>query len=134
MYHIRNDIVQKPLVVSNNDSRLLRGMKRIHTICHNAESINIKTAVCLVEDGESRVEHGHLEDLITLLLTSRETHIHLTLSKFRLHLNESHLLTHKFKEVSSLQRLKPLACTMSVYCSLHEICYSNSRYLHRILE
>ena len=70
MHHVRNDVVQKSLIVGDDDRSLLRSMEGIHTVRNDAESVHIKSAVGLVENRESRVKHGHLEDLVTLLLTA----------------------------------------------------------------
>ena len=134
MHHIRHDIVQKPLIVSDHNRRLLRSMKCVHAVCYDAEGVHIESAVCLVKYSQCRIQHGHLENLVTLLLTARESHIHLTLGKLRLHLHERHLLTHQLQEVSRLERLETLACAMRIHRSLHEVRYRHSRNLHRILE
>ena len=134
MDHIRNDIVQESLVVGDDDCRLLRSVKCVDAVGYNAQSIHIQSAVGLVKDGESRIEHGHLEYLVTLLLSSGEPYVYLSLCEFRLHLHKCHLLAKKLKEIACLERLETLACTMCIDGSLHEIRDGHTRYLHRILE
>ena len=134
MHDIRYNIIQKSLVMSDYNSRFLRGMKGIHTVCNDSECIHIKSAVSLVKDSKSRIQHRHLENLVTFLLATGESHIDLSLCELRLHLHECHLFTKKFKEITGLERLESLSSTMRIDSCLHKVSDGHSRNLHRVLE
>ena len=109
-------------------------MEGIHTICDYAKCIHVKTAVGFVKDCESRVEHGHLENLVAFLLSAGKAHVHFPLGKLRLHLHECHFFTHEFKKVSCLEGLESLSLTVGIHCRLHEISDGNSRNFNGILK
>ena len=84
-------------------------MQRVHSVGHNLERIHVQATVRLVEDRKGRIEHRHLEDLVPLFLSTGETDVDLALGELRLHLDESHLLLHKFQKITGFHRLLPLS-------------------------
>ena len=109
-------------------------MERPDSLGHNPGGIHVQAAVGLVEDGQGRVQHCHLEDLIALLLSSGEAYIDLPLGKFRLHLDESHLFLHKFQEVTGFHRLLPRSLAPGIDGRLHEVGDGDAGDLDRVLE
>ena len=109
-------------------------MQRTHTLCDDSERIHIKSAVRLVKNGQSRVEHSHLENLVTLLFTTGKTDIDLSLRKLGTHLDERHLLPHKFQEITGFHRIEPLRLSLGIDSCLHKIRDSDTRNFDRILE
>jgi Fe-S cluster assembly protein SufD len=70
MNNIRFDIIQQALVVSNNDTTGLRSFQFIDSFGHNTQSVNIQTRVCFIQNTQFRFQHGHLENLVTFLLST----------------------------------------------------------------
>ena len=68
MHKIRDDIIQKALVVGDHDEGIFRASQLIDAIGDDFERVYIQAGISLVEDGQFRFKHGHLEDLVPLLL------------------------------------------------------------------
>ena len=134
VYDVGLDHVEQTLVVCDDDDGLLRGEELVHTISDDAHSVDVKTGVGLVEDAQLRVEHCHLEDLVALLLTTRETFVDRAARELGIELHDLALLAHEFHEVSSGQRLQALILALSVDGSLHEVDHRYAGDLHRVLE
>ncbi|MCY1375245.1 hypothetical protein D9M69_626510 [compost metagenome] len=75
MHVIGNNVFQQTLVVSNNDERALGRTKLVNTVSHNTQSVNVEAGVCLIQYGQAGLQHSHLENLITLLLTPRKAFV-----------------------------------------------------------
>ena len=43
VHKIRDDVVQKPLVVGNDDGCVLRRFEFVDALCHNAECVDIES-------------------------------------------------------------------------------------------
>ena len=134
MDKIGNNVIQKPLVVRNNYCGGLTALHFVYSRCHNAQRIHIQAAVCLIQNCKLWGKHSHLENLVTLLLSTGEAHIHPSGSKGRVHLHKSHLLLHHLKVLGCLKRLQSLGLSVLIYGCLHKVCYGYSRYLYRVLE
>src|SRR3989339_31171 len=76
MYYIRNNIVKKSLIVSNYNKGVIWPFQFVYTRCYNPESINIQSTVGLIKNCQLRLKHCHLENLISLFLTSRKSNIY----------------------------------------------------------
>ena len=85
------------------DGALLRSPELVDAFRNDTEGIHVQAAVSLVEYGQHRVEHRHLEYLIALLLSSGESYIDFALGEFALHLHHGHLLLHHLDELSWLE-------------------------------
>ena len=109
-------------------------MKRPHSFCHYSQCVHVQSAVCFVEYGQCRVKHCHLEYLVTFLLTAGKSDIDLSLGKLRTHLDECHLLSHKFKEVTAFDRVLTICLAFGVDGGFHEVGDGHARYFDRILE
>src|SRR5690348_8513070 len=48
----------------------------IHRLGDGLQVVDVESRIRLVEDGERRLEHGHLEDLVALLFATRESVVH----------------------------------------------------------
>ena len=63
-------VIEQTLIMGNYDCGIVFGLELVHSFGHYAESIDIKAGVSLVKDGETRLEHSHLENLVAFLLAS----------------------------------------------------------------
>ena len=120
--------------MGNDYGCLLGAVKCVYSGCDYPQGIHVQAAVRLVEYGQARVEHSHLENLIALLLSTGETHVDIPLGEFALHLDESHLLLHQLEKLRGLQRFLSQGLPAAVDRSLHKVCDAHARQFHRILE
>ena len=56
---------------------------RSDTVGHDLEGVDVEAGVGLVENGELGIEHGHLQDLVALLLAPREALVQAALGERR---------------------------------------------------
>ena len=75
MHEVRHDVVEQPLVVRDDEHRVLLAAQRVHAVGDDAQRVDVEAGVGLVEDGELRIEHRHLEDLVALLLAAGEAFV-----------------------------------------------------------
>ena len=94
MHHVGLDVVQKALIVRDDDGGVIRSTEQVDTFGHDAEGVDVEAAVRLVEDGERGFKHGHLEDLVALLLTAGEALVHAAVHQAVVQLYDLALLTH----------------------------------------
>ena len=134
MDKLRLDHLQQTVVVGDDDTGCLRRLEFVHTLCHDTHRIDIKARVGLVEDAQLRLEHCHLEDLITLLLTTAEALVHGTVSQLGVEFHDLALLALQLQKLSGIHRLQALILALLVDGSLHEVGHRHTRNLHRILE
>ena len=134
MHEVRNDVVEQPLVVGHHDEGVVLAAQLVHAAGHNAQCIDIKAAVCLIEDAEFRLEHRHLEDLVPLLLTTTEANVQIAVHQFRVHLHELRLLTHHGEEILAAELGLAARLAALVHRGAQEVQVAHTRDLHRVLE
>src|SRR5687768_12763944 len=68
VHEIGNDVIEQTLVMRHHDERAIRRAHRIHAARDDLERIDIEARISFVENRERRLEHGHVEDFVALLL------------------------------------------------------------------
>ena len=71
---------------------MTRAAQRIHPVRDDLERIDVEAAVGLIEDGVFRLEHGHLQDLVPLLLAAGETFVDRARGERAIHPEAIHFL------------------------------------------
>ena len=66
------DVVEDPLVVRDHERAHRRADELLHAARDDLERVDVETRVGLVEHGDARLQHRHLQDLDALLLAARE--------------------------------------------------------------
>src|SRR5690606_1016905 len=61
------DVLEQALVVRDDEERPLRPAQAVHAVGEQAQRIDVEARIRLVEDGEARFEHRHLQNLVALL-------------------------------------------------------------------
>ena len=61
MDEVGHDVVEEALIVRDDDRGAVGGAERVHAVGDNLERVDIEARIGLVEDGQLRFEHGHLE-------------------------------------------------------------------------
>ena len=134
MHHIRLDVVQQTLVVSNHDAAVFRCLQLVHPFGHDTERIDIQAGIGFVKNAELRFEHRHLEDFISLLLTTTETFIHRTVGQLVIQFHHRTLFTHQFQKFTGSQGRLSFVLALFIHGSAHKVHHAYSRNLYRILE
>ena len=67
---IRDEVTEQALIVRDDEDCVMFAAEGIDAIGDDAQRVDVQSRICLVEDGQIRIEHGHLEDLVPLLLTT----------------------------------------------------------------
>src|SRR5215212_5999257 len=115
MDEVRLDVAQNPGVVRDQqDATIALSREAVDTIGHNSQSVDVQAGVGLVQDRESWVQQLQLNDLVTLLLTARETLVDAPISEIGVHLHPIHDRTDLFDPGAQLRRLtvqSSLCCT-----------------------
>src|SRR5262245_21132638 len=75
MHHVRNDIVEEPLIVRDHHEGALGRAQPVDAVGHDLERVDVEAGVGLVEHAQPRLEERHLQDLVALLLAAREADI-----------------------------------------------------------
>src|SRR5215207_297123 len=68
VHEVRHNVVEQTLVVGDDDDCAVRAPESVDTVRYDAERVDVEPGIGLVEDCQARFEHGHLEDLVALLL------------------------------------------------------------------
>ena len=121
MHYVGLDVVKQTLVVGYDYGRCLLGAQFVEACGYDAQGVNVKTGVGLVEYAEGRLQHCHLEYLIALLLATREALVDRTAHQLLVYLHQLTLLLHQLDEVSGLHRLQSLCLATGVDGSLHKV-------------
>src|SRR5829696_6409175 len=118
MDEVRLDVAQNPGVVGDQqDATIALSREAVDTIGHYSQSVDVQAGVGLVQDRESWVQQLQLNDLVTLLLTARETLVDAPIGEVGVHLHPIHDRTDLFDPRAQLRRLtvqSSLGCTKEV--------------------
>ena len=134
MYRIGFDIVQQALVVGDDHGTGFRSLEFVETVGHNTQGIHIQSGIRLVQNGESRFQHRHLEYLVTLLLTATETFVHAAVGKLVIQFHNGALLAHQLQELAGGQGRQMAVLALLIHGSTHEVHHRHARNLYRSLE
>src|SRR5207249_8753065 len=63
---VGHDIVQKPLIMSDQKNSDIRSSERVNAMRDDLERIDVEPAVGFIENRVSRLDHGELENLAAL--------------------------------------------------------------------
>ena len=80
---VRHDVVEQPLVVRDDEHRPVRAAQGVDAVGDDLQGVDVEAGVGLVEDAQLRLEHGHLEDLVALLLAAGEALVDRPLEQLR---------------------------------------------------
>jgi hypothetical protein len=107
VHHVGLDVVQQALVMGDEQdghSGVFLG-EGVHPVRHHLEGVDVEPRIGLVHDGQGRPKHGHLEDLVPLLLPSAESVVHGPLGEGGIHVQEPHPVQELVLEIEEVQLL-----------------------------
>ena len=86
------DVVQHPLVVSDDEKAALVIVKPLDAFGNGTQRIDVKTRIRFVEYRQLRVQHGHLEYLVALALATGEPFVEIAVGERCIHAERRHCL------------------------------------------
>src|SRR5664280_1578884 len=131
---IGHDVVEEPLMMGDDDHGPIGTSKRVHPTGDDPEGIDVEAGVCLVQDGELRLENRHLQDLVALLLTPGETLVDRPAHEAPVHLDELHPLLGQGEESHDIELLEPASPAHRIERHAQEVQVAHPGDLHRVLE
>ena len=132
--HVGAYHLEQTVVVGYHDARVVWRAQLVHALGNYPHGIDIKPGVGLVEYGELRFEHCHLEYLVALLLAAAETLVHAAVGELRIELHYLLLLAQQLQKLGCFHLGKALSLALLVDGGFHEVGHRHSSYLDRILE
>jgi hypothetical protein len=134
MHEVGHDVVEQALVMRDDKLGIVGAFEFVHAVGDDFERVNVEAGVGFVEDGERRLQHGHLENLITLLLAAGEAFVDGTLEQVVLEFEELHLLLHEREEFDGVHFLLAAMLADFVVGGLEEVGAVHAGNLDGILE
>ena len=134
MDEVGDDVVEQTLVVRDDHEGVVGLMQLVDAMGHDAQGVDVEARVGLVEDGEAGFQHGHLEDLVFLLLATAVAHVDEAVLQLLGDFDHGLLLLHHLHEVDGAHRRQTLVLTFRVDGGAHEVLNAHARDFDRILE
>src|SRR5262249_12438532 len=131
---VGNDVVQESLIVRDDQHRSLRRAERVDSRSDGAQSVDVQSRVGLIQNRERRLQDGHLEDLVPLLLAAGESFVDRTLRQLFVQVHELGLLLDELQEIHRIQIGLAPGLSNRVQRVLQEVDVRNPRDLDRVLE
>ena len=100
----------------------------------HAQGVDIEAGIGLIQDGELRFEHGHLEDLVALLLAAGEAGVDRAIEQGLIHLHDLHLVADQIQEVHGVEFVDAAVLADGVERRLEEVHVADAGDLDRVLE
>ena len=120
--------------MGDDDGGVVGPLELVDSGGHYPKGIHVQAAVGLVEDGQTGLEHGHLEDLVAFFLTAGEAHVDASGGERGVHLDDLHPAAHQLEEVGGVQGLEALVPAVLVDSGAHEVDVGHAGYLDGVLE
>src|SRR5438552_1538924 len=131
---VGDHVVEETLVVGHDEHRSVRAAHRVHSICDEAQGVDVKPGIRLVQDAELRLEDCHLEDFVFLLLATGEAFVQPALHERLVEAEELRLVLDEAHEIHRIDLLEPAILPDRVEGRLEEIRVAYAGNLDRILE
>jgi len=87
---VRCDVVEDALVVRDHERTGVRSDELVDAVRHDPQGVDVEAGVGLVEHGDLRLQHRHLQDLDALLLAAREAVVQVSRRELPRHLQLLH--------------------------------------------
>ena len=120
--------------MGDEDDRPVGAAHGIDAVGDDLEGVDIEPRIGLVQHRQPGLEHGHLEDLVALLLAAREADVHGALDELLVDLEKPHLLARQGEEIHGVELGQPAMLAHLVQGRFEEVHAAHARYLDRILE
>ena len=106
----------------------------IDALGHDLQSVNIEAGISLVQDGQPRLQHRHLQDLVALFLAARETLIQRAIHLLLIHLQQLQFFAEQGDEIHGIHFVQPAILANRVERRAQKVRIADAGNFHRILE
>ena len=113
---------------------LIGAPKPVDTVGHDAQRVDVETGVGLIEDCQTRLEHRHLEDLVALLLATREAEVDRAAHDLRTPLDHLELALEEIDEIHRVDLLLTSRLPQLVVRGAQEVGVRDAGDLDGVLE
>ncbi len=127
-------MVQQTLIVGDHKEPATRVTQGVHTLGHQFHRIHVQTRVRLVQDTHLGFQHRHLQDLVALFLTARETGVDGAFQHVGIDLQRLGLFAHDLQEVRRAHLFFAARLALGVHGGAQEGHVTHTRNFDRILE
>src|SRR5438132_1829071 len=131
---VGDHVVEETLVVGHDEHRSVRAAHRVHSICDEAQGVDVKPGIRLVQDAELRLEDCHLEDFVFLLLATGEAFVQPALHERLVENEELRLVLDESHEIHRIDLLEAAVLPDGVQGRLEELRVAYAGHLDRVLE
>ena len=98
-----SDVVEKPLIVSDDEKPSLGAGEPVDSLGNSLEGVDVEARVGLVHHGQLRLQDRHLQHLVSLPLSARETLVQVAIGKARPTSQRLHRIHHLEPEFEDRQ-------------------------------
>src|SRR3989454_8322032 len=134
MHDVGFDVREDPVRVLHEHRGVVGSPQLVHGLGDGFQRVDVESGIGLVEDRELGIEHRELQDLVALLLPTRETFVHGAGQVARVPADHFELL---FEPIHELDRAE-LLCTTVLADRIHrgaqEVGVGDAADGHRVLE
>ena len=120
--------------MGDHDHGALGRAQRIDAGRHGAQGVDIEAGIGLIENGEARLQHGHLENLVALFLAAGETGVDGAVQQHLVHIEELHTVLDQGEEVHGIQLLEAAVLADGIQRGFQEVHVADAGDLDGILE
>src|SRR5262245_57704241 len=131
---VRDDVVQESLIVGNDDGGIIGSPEAVHAVRHDAQRIDVQSGIGFIENGETRLEDRHLENLIPLLLAAGESEVDGPAHDVRSPFDDLQLALEKVDEIDRADLFLAAGLSKLILRRTQKVGVGDAGDLHRILE
>ena len=103
MHAVRHDVIQQALVVGDDEKRALGTAQVVDAFGDDFKRVNVKAGVGFIQNGEARLQHRHLKNLVALFLAAGKTLVHRAVQEFILHFHQRKFLPRAAQKIHGVQ-------------------------------
>src|SRR5262245_64688835 len=131
---MRLDVIEKPLIVRDEDYGVVFFGQLIDAARDDPQRVDVQSGIGLVQHGQLRLEHGHLQNLVALLLAAGEAFVDRAVDEARVHLDYLQLLADQVVEFQRVKLVSPLELRLFVVGHAQEVGVAHAGTLDRVLK
>ena len=113
---------------------LVRIVQLVDAFSDNSQRVNVEARICFVEHRKLWIKHGHLENLVALLLAAGEPFVDRTRHEAGIHLDDLRLLFQKVFEFQRIQFFLTVMFLLFVISEPQKLRVRDAGHLDRILK
>src|SRR5579885_3236990 len=134
VHDIGHDVVQQALVMRDQDDGAIRTAQVVDAAGDDLERVDVEAGVGFIEDGEPRLQHRHLEDLVALLLAAGEPFVDGATEETIIHLHQPDPLLDQLQKLDGVELRLAAVLADGVERGLHQVNVVDAGDFDRVLE